>query len=60
MNKPKSGGSRSRQSATAAKAARDHRSRQLNPEHGAYRRSRGLQDPPSGTGNGTRAKTRKR
>ncbi len=59
MNKSRSG-NRAIGVAKAAKTARDNRSRQLNPEHRTYRSSRGIQDPPSGSGYGTRAKTRKR
>ena len=58
--KPPPGGHRSTESAKAAKAAQDNRSRQLNPEHSAYWRGRGMQYSPSGSGNGARAKTQKR
>ena len=60
MSKSKSGSGENRrtESAKAAKAARDNRSRQLNPEHSAYRLSRDLPDP-KGSGNGTPAKTPK-
>ena len=63
MSKSKSGSGEHRKTesakaAKAAKAARDNRSRQLNPEHSAYRLSRDLPDP-KGSGNGTPAKTPK-
>ena len=62
MNKsrPRSGGHRGIGRAKATKASRDNRSRQLNPEHSAYRRSRGMQESPTGSCNGTRAMPPKR
>lgn len=57
MKKSNSG---SRNDGGGTKDARDHRSRQLNPEHPVYWRSRGLEDRPDEPGHGTPPKPRKR
>ena len=57
MNKSQSG-STGRQSGAADKAARDNRARQLNPEHDAYWKSRGLDGRPDSSSGGAVKKSR--
>ncbi|MXY40222.1 MAG: hypothetical protein F4027_11190 [Rhodospirillaceae bacterium] len=45
---------------SASKAARDHRSDQLNPNNDKYYRSRGLTGRPDRSGGGTPSNPRKR
>ena len=62
MSKPKSGsgGHRKTESVHAAKAARDNRSDQLNPNNDKYYRARGLAGRPDGPGGGTPSNPQKR
>ena len=55
MTKSKSGGGGNRsRHAVSEKAARDNRSRQLNPENDAYWRGLGLDPPRNATGGNSR------
>ena len=57
-SKSGSGGRRSDAADSASKAARDNRSRQLNPEHPTYWRARGYEGCPDPSPDGTSKKYR--
>ena len=59
-SKSRSGGHRKTESAQAAKAARDNRSDQLNPNNDKFHKARGLSGHPDGSGGGTPPNPRKR
>ena len=57
MNKSQSGSTGHHRGA-ADKAARDNRARQLNPEHNAYWKARGLDGRPDSSSGGAVKKSR--
>ena len=59
MSKHKSGGSRNNRAEQAAKAARNNRADQLNPNNDKFHRSRGLEGRPDKSGNENPSVTRK-